>query len=166
MIPPLLLQGTEDGYNSELVVLLLSILDSCTTSSNSIRLITLRLTIMLLTELLAGGEGKEEERERKGTSSSEDPIVEGVGTEAGGGVDVATNRGTVLQDHHVALVEHIYESAALRLRLFYKVLDLPLGSPDFVCRPKGSSQLFWWELNRIWRQLKSSVCYASKASCR
>lgn len=27
----------------------------------------------------------------------------------------------VLQDHHIALIENIYESAILRLRLYYRV---------------------------------------------
>ena len=103
--PPLSLQ--EEGapqYNSEVVTLLLAVLDTATAtgqppltlresrvsappslpSGNSIRLVTLRLAIMLLGRLL-------------GESS-----------------------GPALHDHHIALVESIYESSILQLRLFYK----------------------------------------------
>lgn len=79
-------------YNSELVTLLLAILDTTTASGNSIRLVTLRLATMLLKELL-------------GSSSS----------------------GAMLQDHHIALVENIYESSILQLRLFYKVQSSSVG---------------------------------------
>lgn len=71
-------------YNSEVVTLLLAVLDTATATGNSIRLVTLRLAIMLLGRLL-------------GESS-----------------------GPALHDHHIALVESIYESSILQLRLFYK----------------------------------------------
>lgn len=73
-------------YNSELVILLLSTLDTATTASSCIRLVTLRLATMLLHRLL-------------GTSTT----------------------SPLLQDHHIALIENIYESSILRLRLYYKV---------------------------------------------
>ena len=82
-------------YNSELVTLLLAVLDTATASGNSLRLVTLRLAIMLLTKLLAGG--------------------------GGGGGDTTSSAPPVLQDQHFALIENIYESAILQLRLFYKV---------------------------------------------
>ena len=52
---------------------------------NSLRLVTHRLAIMLLEQLLS-----------------------------------VAGAGPALQDHHVALVESIYEAAILQLRLFYK----------------------------------------------
>ncbi len=55
---------------------------------------------MLLWELLGGGQ------------SPAPPKAEGAGGDEG---------GPVLQDHHIALVEHIHESARLKLRMFYKV---------------------------------------------
>lgn len=73
-------------YNSELVILLLSTLDTATAASSCVRLVTLRLATMLLKNLL-------------GTSTT----------------------SPLLQDHHIALIENIYESAILRLRLYYKV---------------------------------------------
>ena len=93
-----LLQGESGSpqYNSELVVLLLSTLDTATTASSCIRLVTLRLATMLLHRLL-------------GTSTAS-PQLEG-----------AAAASPLLQDHHVALIENIYESAILRLRLYYKV---------------------------------------------
>lgn len=97
-------------YNSELVVLLLSILDSCTASGNCIRLITLRLAIMLLMELLRGTRDG-------GNSTTTDPRSRGPNVEAKGST-------AMLQDHHIALVESIYESAILRLRMFYRVCML------------------------------------------
>lgn len=103
------------------MALLLSILDSCTSTSNSIRLITLRLTIMLLTELLTGSEGQKDGDK----TSSATPTAEGEdGAEAAEGSatpDGGSDGGALLQDHHIALVEHIYESAILKLRLHYKV---------------------------------------------
>jgi hypothetical protein len=85
-------------YNSELVVLILSTLDTATTASSCIRLVTLRLATMLLYRLL-------------GTSTTTtSPQLEG-----------AAIASPLLQDHHVALIESIYESAILRLRLYYKV---------------------------------------------
>lgn len=83
-------------YNSELVILLLSTLDTATAASSCIRLVTLRLATMLLHRLL-------------GTFSTS-PQVEG-----------ASATSPLLHDHHVALIENIYESAILRLRLYYKV---------------------------------------------
>ena len=78
------------------MVLLLSTLDTATTASSCIRLVTLRLATMLLHRLL-------------GTSNTS-PQLEGAATAS-----------PLLQDHHVALIENIYESAILRLRLYYKV---------------------------------------------
>lgn len=95
-------------YNSELVVLLLSILDSCTASGNCIRLITLRLAIMLLMELLRGAMAG------GNSTATTDPQSRGPNVEAEGST-------AMLQDHHIALVESIYESAILRLRMFYRV---------------------------------------------
>ena len=80
---------------------------------------------MLLTELLAGsGGGKEEPK-----TSSEKPTPEregGVEAEGTAKLEVEgdSDVGPILQDHHIALVEHIYESAILRLRLYYKVCQL------------------------------------------
>ena len=56
---------------------------------------------MLLWELLGGGQNSAPQR------------VEGDGGSGEG--------APVLQDHHIALVENIYESARLKLRMFYKV---------------------------------------------
>ena len=101
-------EGSSPQYNSELVALLLSILDSCTSTGNSIRLITLRLTIMLLLELLGSG-GKDQ------GSKVALKVPEAAGEDEG------EEGGAMLQDHHIALVESIYESAIYRLRLYYKV---------------------------------------------
>lgn len=85
------------------MALLLSILDSCTTTGNCIRLVTLRLATMLLLELLGVASG------------------DSAAAASGGDAAASGNRGPVLQDYHIALIENIYESAVLRLRLFYKV---------------------------------------------
>ena len=60
---------------------------------------------MLLLELL-GGAGDRGAKKQSGT-----PEVEGAEEEG----------SALLQDHHIALVESIYESAILKLRLYYKV---------------------------------------------
>ncbi len=86
-------------YNSELVVLILSTLDTATTASSCIRLVTLKLATMLLYGLLGTS-----------TTTTTSPQLEG-----------AAIASPLLQDHHVALIESIYESAILRLRLYYKV---------------------------------------------
>lgn len=52
---------------------------------------------MLLQELLDGGKGKD------------------------GVAAIMMEQSPMLQDRHIALVENIYESAILRLRLYYKV---------------------------------------------
>ena len=49
---------------------------------------------------------------------------------------------TGLQDHHVALVENIYESAILQLRLFYKVcmcVCVCIHTISYVCVPLSLS---------------------------
>lgn len=108
-------EGPSHQYNSELVALLLSTLDSCTSASSSIRLITLRLTVMLLTELLEDQqEGGDVEKPAKAAGA--DGAVSG----AVGKEEEEEGRAR-LQDHHIALVEHIYESAKFRLRMFYSV---------------------------------------------
>lgn len=64
---------------------------------------------MLLLELLGSG-GKDQ--------GSRDVLKV---PETGGAVVGEEGGGAVLQDHHIALVESIYESAIYRLRLYYKV---------------------------------------------
>ncbi|XP_064406876.1 protein CLEC16A-like isoform X2 [Halichondria panicea] len=91
-LTPLSSQGSKaTGYNNEVITLILSILDTSTVTSNCIRLVTLKMATMLL-KLLLGGDSM---------------------TSPGAHV-------TGLSDHHIALIESIYESSILQLRLFYK----------------------------------------------
>ena len=155
--PPLSLQ--EEGapqYNSEVVTLLLAVLDTATAtgqppltlresrvsappslpSGNSIRLVTLRLAIMLLGRLL-------------GESS-----------------------GPALHDHHIALVESIYESSILQLRLFYKARPLAPSEVSHVMPllflRRGRGMRYSWRCLRTSTAMRMSVrptgCSSSRVS--
>ena len=89
------LQNSKTGYNNEIITLILSILDTATVTSNCLRLVTLKMATMLLKLLLGDDHSK--------PATHQEPEITG------------------LNDHHIALIESIYESSILQLRLFYRV---------------------------------------------